>query len=560
MATFSSQQLAALSATGTRKIIAGAGAGKTTVLVEAIRRAVESGVAPANILAVTFTRRAGEHLRSKLSEAGVVGVWAGTIHSWAYITLRRWGDRFTIVDESDLEDIVHMVAEQRGLYWASRPSKQRVEAIYRAAARLAPGGRKVNLDAKEQLITQWVAAYIDQRRLVPVDHVLRRWLHRAKADQRFLAGCRSAARFLLWDEFQDSSPEELEILDVLRQSNSLVIGDVRQAIYGFRGGRSANLAMLPAESVCSLTESWRCSEAVLSVANACAGPGFPPMVAALAKPDLVSWCPAEAKDQLLSPLTFDTYAEFIRSMPKPVAVLCRTNREVSEATRMLSLSYPDFVTRSLASDGDRYATGPWRMASYVVRFALDPDCDWAAYRCHRFLEDEDFGYRRVPLDNESVRADLVIRQESYAAFLARTGQLPSVMQEFVSASADDVRNRPVTNIFRQVRTLAPLCSDPVVSTMTASEFAAWYSRRDLQDQYQEAQADVTVMTAHAAKGLEFPSVIVHGAGICYPMRFGEHFDAEDERNVLYVAITRAIAALLISGKDGPLLNFRRRDS
>ncbi len=288
------QQLEAVTTVeGPLLVIAGAGSGKTRTLVYRVARLIEQGVAPASILLLTFTRKAAAEMLRRA--AGLVGercgqVAGGTFHSFAHLTLRRYGrtvglaPRFTILDRSDSEDVVNLVRSELGLDRRERrfPRKRLLAELYSSAVNR---GRTVgdlvetafpHLGDDLEDILRVYARYTEfkiAKQLVDYDDllVLLRDALRDHADLAERLGRQH--RYIMVDEYQDTNALQAEIVRQLGSAhqNVMVVGDDAQSIYAFRGADFRNIMdfprLFPATRVITLDENYRSTQPILDLAN-----------------------------------------------------------------------------------------------------------------------------------------------------------------------------------------------------------------------------------------------------------------------------------------------------
>ncbi len=275
-------------------VIAGAGSGKTRTLVYRVARLVESAVNPGQILLLTFTRKAAEEMLRRA--AGLVGascerVAGGTFHSFANLVLRRAArhvgleSNFTILDRGDSEDVVNLLRSRAGLDRKERrfPRKGAIlEILSMAVNRAKPLPEVVNesfvhlvdhLEDLERLGGEY-ARYKREKNLVDYDDllVLLRDLLRDHAD--IAAQLSRTYRFIMVDEYQDTNPLQAEIVRGLAAThqNVMAVGDDSQSIYSFRGATFRNIMDFPklfaGTRVVKLEENYRSTQPILDLANA----------------------------------------------------------------------------------------------------------------------------------------------------------------------------------------------------------------------------------------------------------------------------------------------------
>ena len=289
-----SQQQAVLYNEGPSLVIAGAGSGKTRVLTYKIAFLLESGYAPYNILALTFTNKAAREMKERI--ASIVGgptaarLWMGTFHSIFSRILRVNADRlgftsdFTIYDTSDSRSLLKSIIKEKDLDdKIYKPAS--VQAIISNAknALITPQAYQVNKDlvesderAKRPLIkdiyqTYWnrcqKAGAMDFDDLLLYTNIL----FRDHPD--VLERYRQIFRFILVDEYQDTNFAQHLIIHQLSKGHNhiCVVGDDAQSIYSFRGANISNILNLksdyPGCKTFKLERNYRSTQNIVRAAN-----------------------------------------------------------------------------------------------------------------------------------------------------------------------------------------------------------------------------------------------------------------------------------------------------
>jgi DNA helicase-2/ATP-dependent DNA helicase PcrA len=289
-----SQQYAAVTAAdGPSLVIAGAGSGKTRVLVYRTAYLVELGIPPERILLLTFTRRAAQEM---LERAAAIlddrcrRVAGGTFHSFANMILRRYGPHvglpvnFTILDQSDAENAVQMVCQQTGFRKGDKrfPRKQTLLSIISRAANKCVGVDAV-LDAEYPHFLEWADAvfqiqqeytrYKRRMALVDYDDLLVYLRDLLITQEKIGPQITSQYEYLMVDEYQDTNKIQAEIVHGLgrERRNVMVVGDDAQSIYSFRGAHFQNILRFPAlfagTRTFYLEENYRSSQSILDLTN-----------------------------------------------------------------------------------------------------------------------------------------------------------------------------------------------------------------------------------------------------------------------------------------------------
>ncbi len=269
-------------------VLAGAGSGKTRVLVHRIVWAVQMmGMSPYSVLAVTFTNKAAAEMKARIEtllQIPVGGMWVGTFHGLAHRILRAHHSEaglpknFQILDSDDQLRIIKRILRDYQIDESKWPAKQ---AQWYINNKKDEGMRAQNLDAGGDFNEQmWIKIYqnyeqvCNQSGLVDFAEILLRaheiWLK--KPD--LLAHYRRRFRHVLVDEFQDTNTIQYAWLRLLTggQNKIFAVGDDDQSIYGWRGAKVENITNLekdyPGLEIIRLEQNYRSTGNILNAANA----------------------------------------------------------------------------------------------------------------------------------------------------------------------------------------------------------------------------------------------------------------------------------------------------
>jgi DNA helicase-2/ATP-dependent DNA helicase PcrA len=290
-----SAQLQAVESTdGAYLVIAGAGSGKTRVLVHRVAYLVEKGVRPDEILLLTFTRRAAEQMLQRatlLLDERCSRVSGGTFHSFANITLRRYAkvlslpNNFTILDESDAQDTVNLIRTQLGFNKTEKrfPRKKAILEVISKAVNKSEKFEDVLYDEYPQFmefaeelkkIRDEYHKYKTLRGLLDYDDLLvylRNLLSNYEDARLALA---RKYKYIMVDEYQDTNKLQAHIVCLLasEHKNVMVVGDDAQSIYSFRGANFRNIMDFPrifkGAKIITLEENYRSTQPILNLTNA----------------------------------------------------------------------------------------------------------------------------------------------------------------------------------------------------------------------------------------------------------------------------------------------------
>jgi DNA helicase-2/ATP-dependent DNA helicase PcrA len=287
------QYEAASAIEGAYLIIAGAGTGKTRTLVYRVARLVELGYSPQSILLLTFTRKAASEMMNRaalLLDNRCSKVNGGTFHSFANMTLRKYAKAagvdpsFTILDQSDSEDVINLIRSQAGFLSKDKrfPNKQTLNTIFslhvntgKSVADIVTANYPHFIENIEK-ITEFQRLFTEYKyknNLLDYDDLL---VYLLRFLNDFNAGTKamlSNIKFVMVDEYQDTNKLQADIVKGLARLNNniMVVGDDSQSIYSFRGADFKNImnfpSLFPNVKIIKLEENFRSTQPVLDFAN-----------------------------------------------------------------------------------------------------------------------------------------------------------------------------------------------------------------------------------------------------------------------------------------------------
>lgn len=273
---------------GNLLVLAGAGSGKTRVLVHRIAWLIESqGVSPYSILAVTFTNKASREMRTRLEVLLTMsprGMWVGTFHSIAHRLLRtHWQDarlqeHFQIIDSDDQLRLIKRLIKDHNIDDETYPPRQVMHFI---AGCKEEGQRPSQVDVHgDAYLGKMVELYelyqltCERAGLVDFGELLLRSLELLRDNAPLLKHYRERFQHILIDEFQDTNTLQYAWIKLLcgSQGHVMAVGDDDQSIYGWRGARVENLTRFkdefPDTHVVRLERNYRSTNVILDAANA----------------------------------------------------------------------------------------------------------------------------------------------------------------------------------------------------------------------------------------------------------------------------------------------------
>jgi superfamily I DNA/RNA helicase len=558
-------------------VIAGAGSGKTRVLTERVAHLLcDCGASPSELMVLTFTRKAAGEMKSRLfaalqrrgwddPERECRGMLIGTFHAVAFDMLRSHGDKLgyspehlTVIEPADRDMLIKQVARDLGYLkgdtWGTGLSMKKVltfvEKSYVTGHAVTPENE---LEFRCSKVFSEYCARLFSLNALDFGHILLQCKYLLGSTDVVQAYC-TRIKHVLVDEIQDANTiQHYGFLDFFPQpATFFAVGDRRQSIYRFRGARPDLMTEKhPAATVIDLQDCFRCGADIVAAANSLiavnADPLAKPMISATGRDgavelragrsadiaDTVKWCHHMAGFQWES-----------------IAVLARTHRtlkrldEVFEDTKI-----PHYRVGGGLEICD---TDEFRLLHAALRLSVNPRDNLAFLRLA-----PQFGL--CASEYSAVRARAAKDGIGDFAAMGVLGLLKNELAKLV-AGPDPREEDPRLSLYvRQLASAMPhlrlAASDWWVEYcigMDVPEALRWFALRDVQDDVPEKQDVVTLLTVHAAKGLEWPCVIIVGLNEkefpCGPA-VRDPDEMEEERRLCYVGITR--------GAERVTLHWRR---
>jgi DNA helicase-2/ATP-dependent DNA helicase PcrA len=602
------QQAAVSHGEGPLLIVAGAGSGKTMTLAARVASLIERGTRPERILLLTFSRRAAREMISRAARLGTSEtgrVWGGTFHAVGNRLLRLHGRAlglspdFTVLDQADGADVMNLLRDELGYSARERrfPRKDTLAAIY---SRTVNAGEPLTdvlkrrypwcLDEAEG-IREIFRAYTERKRqqhVLDYDDLLLFW--KAMATSTATAP-QLAAMFdhILVDEYQDTNALQADILEGMRPAaglrNLTVVGDDAQAIYGFRAATVKNILEFPERfpdaAVIKLERNYRSTPPILAASN-----------------EVIALSPQRHEKTLLPtrsgegrPILRACLDEAEQSDAVCRAVLDRREEGIplkAQAVLFRAAYHSDHLEVELARRNIpfiKYGGLRFMEAAHVkdalacLRVLENPLDEVSWFRVLQLLDGMGPASARRLMEELGVRRGDADAASPLGRFLDEPVAVPKAaaqgVRELRAALGDclDDDTLPPAGQLARLR----IFLEPVI----ARKYEAAAARsRDLEqlellasesDSRRQFLADLTLdppsstgdlagpphldedylilSTIHSAKGLEWDVVhVIHAADGMIPsdMSTGNDDEIEEERRLLYVALTRARDALHVT--------------
>ncbi|GAB4249235.1 ATP-dependent helicase [Deferrisoma sp.] len=587
------QREAVLHGEGPLLVLAGAGSGKTRVITYRIGHLIERGVAPERILALSFTNKAArevaERVRGLVGRTRAEGLTVSTFHALGLQILRAevkrlgWGGTLSLHTESDQRALVRQVVRDQGL--KIDPGEVQAFISYWKNQGIGPDGVPVG-GAESQALRRAYRTYQDllrAQRAVDFDDLLLLPLEIFRGHDDARLYWQERFHYILVDEYQDTNPVQFELLRVLaaRRPNLTVVGDDDQAIYGWRGAKVELILRFeehfPGARVVLLEENYRSTATVLDAAHAVvaripgrrpkklwtrAGPGRP-----------LGWIEAaDGADEAEQVASVILAERFRRRRPwSDFAVLYRTNaqsRPFEEVFRSHGIPHrvvggTRFYDRKEVRDLLAYlkaVVNPRDEAS-LVRIANVPKRGLGP-RTLLLLQERarqtGRTLRQVLREGEGLTGHARAGARALTEILDRFGRrfreegltasgLRDLIDEAGLRAEVEATYRSPKVVARRMEILDELAASVEDAPKTGGRVdpLAFIERLSLDPPSDEDEGgdEVTLMTLHGAKGLEFPVVFLAGMeeGLLPHRRDPEAPLAEldEERRLCYVGMTRA---------------------
>lgn len=599
------QQQAVQHTEGPLLILAGAGSGKTKVLTVRIAHLLAQGINPYEILAITFTNKAAKEMKSRVeSLVGDVAnrIWLSTFHSFCAKFLRfeldnflGYNSNFTIYDTSDSQAVIKAALKALNLDDKYYPVGAMIAAISDAKNKLlfASDFRKQARDFYQQKVADVYEYYereLRKNNALDFDDLLLVAVKLLQSNEAVLDKYSKRFRYVMIDEYQDTNHAQYLLAKLLAShwKNIAVVGDADQSIYAWRGADIQNILDFekdyPNCTSIKLEQNYRSTKIILDAANAVIenNEGRP-------KKNLWTDKTEGAKIQHFIAQSEHEEAAFIgdtiakkhdiHGVPYgDMAILYRTNAQ----SRVLEEA---LIKRAL----------PYTMVGGTKFYDRKEIKDVLAYLRVLYNPFDDLSLLRIiNVPKRSIGATTVAKLQDYARangtslFMTLTqlhlvdtikGKTKEKLEEFgilIFTLVAEMEDRTVLDILESIldRTgyLAQLeeSTDPqdqaraenigellsvakdfqdTNPTGTVEDFLEQVALVNDVDSFEQEESKVTLMTLHAAKGLEFPIVFLGGLeeGLFPHSRtLMNPEEIEEERRLAYVGITRAEKELYIS--------------
>ncbi|MBQ6823968.1 MAG: UvrD-helicase domain-containing protein [Clostridia bacterium] len=578
-------------------ILAGAGSGKTTVLINRIAYLLSKGLcAPYHVLAITFTNKAAKELCDRIDAmmgSDAFGVTAATFHSFCGRVLRAeiavdgvFNGNYTIYDTDDGQRVIKAGMKALGIEETSLPARSVQWAISRAKdMRVGPAEycKHFGRDLREEQIAK-VYAYYDaalrEANALDFDDMILKTVELFENHPEVLAKYAGRFRYIMVDEYQDTNPLQYRLVSLLSSKfhNLCVVGDDDQSIYKFRGATIENILLFeehfPNAKVVRLEQNYRSTANILDAANAIIAHNTQRKGKEL-------WTSGEKGEPVYMKRVNDDFEEsrFITETVQDrvvqgakfgeFAVLYRTNAQANSVERYFVKSG---IPYKVVGGFRFYERKEIKDILAYMQVVNNPRDDLRLKRIINEPKRKIGATTIAAIEEISHREYLpmleVMRRASEYPTLSRTAPALIAFASLIDQLTEELKKIPldewVSRVARDSGYIAMLelegtdeAKDRINNIMelctsvkqyqqdnpggTLSGFLEEVSLMTDLDQMGDENDRVVLMTLHSAKGLEFNYVFMIGMeeGLFPSQRCLDDGELEEERRLMYVGVTRA---------------------
>ena len=601
------QKEAVTTTEGPVMVMAGAGSGKTKVLTNRIAYILnETGISPYSILAVTFTNKAANEMKKRISniiDIDTKYMWISTFHSFCARFLRMEIDKtdlpynrnFTILDEEDSLKIVKQICKDLEI---DSPKPKDFQSL------ISKSKNFTELVIKDPVLRENFLSvsykyneYLKDNNMLDFDDLILVTIEVLKENTEILMRYQEKFQYILVDEFQDTNDSQYKLMFMLaaRHHNIFVVGDDFQSIYSFRGAKIENIERFRKDflehKLVLLERNYRSTSEILELAN-----------------DVITKNENQIKKKLYTenkngqiPFLYqaDTEKAEARFVIEKIKQFHNQGDNYSDCAIMyrnnsISRNFEDVLIQSHI---------PYKIYGALSFFARKEIKDMIAYIRVLVNPSDDFSFSRIVNEPKRKIGDVLLEKLALYAMEINTSLFEAIptfnnntqggkalkkFYEMMISFSEQLENIPLNklidllldetgyknmllvedpeserldNVYELKNVLKELEENPGSNIDKLAEFLNDLALRTDNDV--ETNDDCVILTTyHQAKGLEFKNVFMVATeeGI-FPSRFHkDDFDMEEERRICYVGITRAKQRLYITYTQTRMLYGKTNES
>lgn len=582
---------------GPMLVLAGAGSGKTTIIVHRIRHLIMMcKVRPENILVLTFTKSAAMEMEDRFHQlTGMKGVKFGTFHSvFLEILIRNTSYTYrSIIDLKTQKELIQAAAIESNyrLGEDEESTDDTIQKILNGIQYLKSGGNADQVEYQNipmdvvKYCFNYYQQYLINNRLIDFNDMLFLTAKLFKTNPNLLEMYHDKYRYILVDEFQDTSPIQEEILELLAKprNNIFCVGDDDQSIYAFRGAKPAVMFDFAKKyrncKIVQLPYNYRCTNQIVMAANRLISYNqkrFPKEVHGLRNGNDVnihSFHTLQAEYAFVKERIMTHCARGDRY--EDHACLFRTRKEIEDFALYLSVkNIPFFSTESIRNIFDHFiaydflsymecAEGNYnnmfliinRPKRYIekrhIKKVMDLNLLKKTYISKDYILEklEDLEYDLAMLKNMSLPVEM------FDYFFMKIGY-KNYLRDYAAyrnMSQDELED--LYNVAESIRNFASQYQSKQEFFHAINQYKR--SLNSKKEGKEGKKGKVVLSTIHSAKGLEYKNVFVFNVNEeNLPIKKkGIDTDIEEERRIMYVAITRAKDNLYVLSLEDKVSRF-----
>ncbi len=598
------QKQAVLHTEGPLLILAGAGSGKTTVLVSRTGHILSQGLAkPEEILVLTFTNKAAKELKERVSsKLGKESkkIWAGTFHGWGLDFLKKnhklaeLPNKFGLLDATDSRTVIKELLADRKHSCKDNfdlETLQRVLSDLRATKKTPPNIDEAYLEMAEWLLPSYIAK-MHSLGVIDFDGLILKPIELLKEHEKLASKYKDKYKYLMVDEFQDTNKIQMDlVLSVCNENQNLaVVGDDDQSIYGWRGAEIQNILGFPklfkSCKVVRLETNYRSTPQILKMANSIINkieerhqktliPFNSKVTGKL--PEILIYDNEETECEEIAQLVLQYRRNGFRL--NDLAILFRSNSQgalLEGFLRQANIDYemtggPSLIDRKEVRDVLAYLRSALFPNDICIRRILNtPNRGIGDNSIHKIIDYQKgkdisflqalYKWREAEVNDktgeqvqdffgllDNLKKTILQNQKPYADLLpeifTNMGYRDYVLKSYKDKATSN-RKWQLVEILGRI--LDGFASKTGKNEKTIRDFLDTLELRDISNDDSDQTEKVQLLTLHASKGLEFPIVILMGVdeGLIPHETLG--LNIAEERRLFYVGVTRAKQELILT--------------
>jgi DNA helicase-2/ATP-dependent DNA helicase PcrA len=541
-------------------ILAGAGSGKTRILTHRVAYLIKKkGVNPGNILLLTFTNKASEEMLRRVrkligkSDKTVVG---GTFHSFCARILRRYGeqigisDRFVIFDEADQIDVIKQAMSILGIDPKSVRPASVLGAISEAKNNLIgaaeyAGFARGNFSRTVAKVYATYQTLLRKYNSMDFDDLLVMTVRLLKEAPEVLKKLHNIYQYILVDEYQDTNKAQYEITKMMALGHRrlTVVGDAAQAIYSWRGADYRNLHYLkrdfPDLKIIQLEQNYRSTQNILRAANNIISKNKN-------HPILKLWT-EKAIGDLLTVYEAESELDEARFVVDSIRNMESSGRKYSDT----AVLYRTNAQSRVLEEAMLHAGVPYKLVGGVRFYERKEIKDVLAYLKLLVNPKDEISRKRAEKIGKTKLGKFDLKFKDFDLRTDTLIILDGVLKETNYLDQYDPINEEEAMRLENIKELRSVATEypDLIEFLEQIALTEKEGKNRLRQEYSDASGAVTLMTLHAAKGLEFKTVFVVGMeeGLFPHSRvLMNPEELEEERRLCYVGITRAMDKLYLT--------------